>query len=206
MEYHSTTTLNEPAAPEVGTLRELNVKPGDVVIYAGSDADHDNTKQKIALFNPAWEEWQSERYIGTNVTMNNRGPWCIISRAAPTLPHGHARLPSGEVVDLTAITTPFGLLPDDVQEALRDHGGPWEAFCRECGSAYEWRSSDNLSREALSHRVRPQPPAPKVEEVVLYGRHDVQWVFERSPNDTHRITFNLIDGEPDVSSVRMVKL
>jgi len=37
------------------------------------------------------------------------------------------------MTDLTAITTPYGLLDPETQEALKAHGGPWEVF-----SAFGW--------------------------------------------------------------------
>jgi hypothetical protein len=113
--------------------------------------------------------------------------------------------------DLTAITTPFGLLDAETQDALRKHGGPYEAFVQnECG--FEWRRQgyDGVTMEthrALAWRVKPTPPAPKVETVTLHGER-YQWgqAIKACAEDTHRITFDLIDGEPDCSTIRMVKL
>ena len=45
-----------------------------------------------------------------------------------------------------------------------------------------------------------------VDTVTLYGRPDIQWVLEKCPHDTHRITFATIDGEPDCKSIKMEKL
>ena len=117
--------------------------------------------------------------------------------AAKPLPHGHACLPSGEVIDLTAIITPFGLLPADVQQALRDHGGPWEC----------WQSNGNW--EAIkpgwgisqTYRVRPLPPAPKVREVTAYLRMTPEGEVVIDGFETGgvfaRITMTLRDGVPD---------
>jgi hypothetical protein len=33
------------------------------------------------------------------------------------------------MIDLTKITTPFGLLDDETQAAMQAHGGPYEVFC-----------------------------------------------------------------------------
>lgn len=177
---------HHPAAtPEVGTLSELNVQPGDVVECVSWKGD---------IFRPG--KTAKVGYEAHDVHPQDGGTWRIISRAAAPLPYGHARLPSGEVVDLTAITAPFGLLPADVQQALRAHGGPYEAWQVE---GY-WEAMTPGWGLAVTYRVKPQPPAPKVEEVVLYGfmnRMGVYFDKEEDMGDTHRITLTLRDGVPD---------
>ena len=53
-------------------------------------------------------------------------------------------------------------------------------------------------------------PEPERETVTLEGNNSksLGWIFgSRHPqNTTHRITFDLIDGEPDYSSIKMEKL
>jgi len=53
-------------------------------------------------------------------------------------------------------------------------------------------------------------PEPLRETVTLEGNHtkSMGWIFgSRHPqNTTHRITFKLIDGEPDCDSIKMEKL
>lgn len=61
--------------------------------------------------------------------------------------------------DLTAITTPFGLLDNATQDALRAHGGPWEYY-----TDYEgWRESKSAPAyvPGTVYRVKPQPPKPR---------------------------------------------
>lgn len=58
------------------------------------------------------------------------------------------------------------------------------------------------------YRVKPEPV---VKEVVINGGATAGvWGFDSilSPcvEDTHKITFNLVDGEPDCNSIKMVKL
>lgn len=57
--------------------------------------------------------------------------------------------------------------------------------------------------DGWAYRVKPEP---KVETVTLYGRHDVQWVLARCQYDTHKITFNTINGKPDCASIKMEPL
>lgn len=106
---------------ETGTLKELNVKPGDVVecVDHGVTEEHLTvgvyygivTGPMIQTDKGSW--WGEGKLAHTNFPMLAK--FRIISRATPT-------------PDLTAITTPFGLLDEATQEALRAHGGPYEWF------------------------------------------------------------------------------
>ena len=59
-------------------------------------------------------------------------------------------------------------------------------------------------------KVRKPKPAPVVKEVVMYtGEPCGPWGHTADnclKGRTHRITFNLVDGEPDCNSIRMIKL
>jgi len=60
--------------------------------------------------------------------------------------------------DLTAITTPFGLLDAETQEALKEHGGPYElwrgGYWGDAGGGEEFDTW-------YTYRVKPQPPKPR---------------------------------------------
>lgn len=111
------------------------------------------------------------------------------------LPYGHAKLPSGKVVDLTAITTPFGLLDDETQKALANRGGPYEWFDG------EWQFADGDITEpglAFVYRVKPKPPAPVVGEVVAEWNTAYGFAGNDGPNDcktTHRLILPTHDGQ-----------
>ncbi len=62
------------------------------------------------------------------------------------------------MTDLTKITTPFGLLDAETQEALKAHGGPWEYYSQDG----DWRPMLG-SPGCLSDtcRVKPAPPKPR---------------------------------------------
>jgi hypothetical protein len=66
--------------------------------------------------------------------------------------------PEPAKVGLTAITTPFGLLDAETQEALRAHGGPWEYW-----SGHRWMAPDERPGwfPELAYRVKPSPPKPR---------------------------------------------
>lgn len=75
------------------------------------------------------------------------------------------------------------------------------------------RGDDMHRGDNMGHKFRivsraSYKPEPKVETVTLYGspsKH-IQWCLEQCALDTHRITFSLIDGEPDCTSIKMEKL
>ncbi len=66
------------------------------------------------------------------------------------------------MTDLTAITTPFGLLDAKTQAALKAHGGPWEFAAPE--NDWKWLPVEFArplwSRQNV-YRVKPQPPKPR---------------------------------------------
>jgi len=192
--------------PEVGTLRELNVKPGDVVECVHWDGYMFQEGQRATVTDDL-EVYGSLDFPAAHYV----GKFRIISRAAadsdgleyqrqnaplPKLPYGHARLPSGEVIDLTAITAPFGLLDEvyglGAQQALRDHGGPYEAWQVE---GY-WEAMTPGWGLAVTYRVRSQPPEP-VRETVKRSLHGEKFMGY--------VAIDLVDGEPDWSTMRKWK-
>ncbi len=68
------------------------------------------------------------------------------------------------MTDLTALTTPLGLLRHETRAALKAHGGPYQRFdgvCWvDCGLNDQWPD--------YTYRVKPQPPKPR--EWWLYGQ------------------------------------
>ncbi len=75
--------------------------------------------------------------------------------------------------DLTAITTPYGLLDDATREALKAHGGPYErwdgGFWVTCGINPDW------TRDV--YRVKPQPPKPREWWCLLDAKRDKRIPF-----------------------------
>jgi hypothetical protein len=93
---------------------------------------------------------------------------------------------NGRTYDLTALETPFGLLPEDVQEALKDwpHDVIQYTDCVETG----WRPH-------VMHKVSYHPcvtyracPAPKVIEHVLYWEPLCDAVTTQWDEHTHSLT------------------
>lgn len=104
-----------------------------------------------------------------------------------------------EPIDLTAITTPFGLLDAATQQALRDHGGPYEIYTREGwvapGGRPAWTG-------VSVYRVKPKP-AMTVE--VLYWERGNFGTRDRCPTDTHKITITLEDDKPTAIKIEKLK-
>lgn len=73
-------------------------------------------------------------------------------------------------MDLTQITTPFGLLDAETQAALKAHGGPWEMYD---GAPMNWQDIHAPQwQDACTYRVRPALPRE-------------WWIVEWSDGDTH---------------------
>jgi len=67
----------------------------------------------------------------------------------------------------------------------------------------KWKVSPPEWDQHNAYRTKPEP---KRETVALYGSKGALWIFGpriSGAYDTHRITFNLIDGEPDTASIKM---
>jgi hypothetical protein len=87
---------------------------------------------------------------------------------------------NGRVYDLTALEAPFGLLPEDVQNALKD----WPHGC-EIWRYHGWSDINPSWSTGCVYRAKP---APKVKEYVLYWHKDGNAKFKQWAEDTHRIT------------------
>lgn len=82
--------------------------------------------------------------------------------------------------DLTKITTPFGLLDEETQEALKAHGGPYEAFTED--GLWEPSKKPSWSKE-FAYRVKPSPPKPREWWAKLTdGRIETIWDDEHCAN------------------------
>jgi len=71
------------------------------------------------------------------------------------------RVSDTPAIDLTAITTPFGLLDEATQAALKAHGGPYEAYFYR-----GWGACEPGFTPSTAYRVAPAP---------AYTPDDVPW-------------------------------
>ena len=87
----------------------------------------------------------------------------------------------GQTYDLTANRIPFGLLPEDVQDAMKAWPHGWEIF----NGLKKWEHWPDPSwGSASTYRARP---APKVTEHVLYWSAGYIAGKTKTSSDTHRI-------------------
>jgi hypothetical protein len=176
---------------KIGTLKELDVKPGDVVecVDQGSDIyiyHHDNVH--------AIKE--DGRWCGMHPD-KCRGKFRIISRASE------------------APKTWVEMTPEEKGALLLAHheGKVIERCVPMCDCTgevtnHEWKKCFHIGHYLhCAYRIRPEPVREVVEK---YGYYDGnEWVFGSGPqttSDTHRITFDLIDGKPDCDSVKMERI
>lgn len=94
-------------------------------------------------------------------------------------------------MDLTKITTPFGLLDEETQNALIEHAGPFE-FYDEDG---DWTGISIPSwRPDVVYRVKPQPPKPREWWMVIgtTGSITGYWTYLEAEQDLEAQVGNLI--------------
>lgn len=158
------------------TLKNLGVNKGDVVkAYTKPFSEYGEFMCTGTVTEGTFDGWHflhNDEY-GSGLFGPNDGLWVILYRAAAT-------------PDLTAITTPFGLLDEATQQALRDHGGPYEVF-----GTYGWSDGTPLFNPPFTVRVKP---TPKLETVSIEGFSETGQCVS--------LYIDLIDGKPDLSSVR----
>ncbi len=83
-------------------------------------------------------------------------------------------------MDLTKITTPFGLLDEATQKALRECGGPYE-WWTEGKNGPVWRDDNtpeiSFKSGTIAIRLKPQPPKPREWWIWRDGRGTVNGMF-----------------------------
>lgn len=174
---------------ETGKLKELDVKPGDVVECVGQ-----------------WYSRSKPYKIGEHYIVNKDcevigkyadgatgicAKWRIISRASDDTPKLWRDMTDEEKGALL----------------LAHHEGKVIEYGYSAGHYCQVKPDDGKWVDEYAYRVKPEP----VREVVgLYGTlNGDTWVFGNNAQfefDTHRITFDTIDGNPDCSTIRMEEL
>jgi len=118
------------------------------------------------------------------------GTWELVSRA-------------GSPVDTDDEYLIWGDMTPEAQGALllSFHNGETIQFF----SIDEWVNIQFPSWErGGKYRVKPAGPVVVTHE--LFGRHDLFWYFMEYEQDTHKFTYNTIDGVIDCASVKMVEI
>ena len=180
---------------ETGTLTQLNVQPGDVVAMVYGSPGYEDYCRKFEgvsyTVGPLGGATSQEPGAGGGWAANCPHTFRIISRATPQ-------------PDLTAITTPFGLLDAATQEALRAHGGPYEML--RGVNHLEWREVDDsadLWKVSLTYRLQRPPKVEKAMQDRWLDEDGDLFILEHPQRTPVRVTFNRIDGVIDLSSYRL---
>jgi len=150
--------MTRPPVGSTGTLAELQVEPGDVV---------ECITVKYGLFGLGDILTIDARGYAVNANINAFTPrgdvnfgraYRLISRANPGQP-AHIVTHDGRTYDLTALETPFGLLPEPVQEALKAWPHRWEYW-----SGRIWFTvSSPIWSGHKSYRAVPAPTENRVQ-------------------------------------------
>ena len=166
-------------------LRDLGAKGGDVVLCVKTDFP---------------ELYTVGREYTTVVSDYPVGETCITGDLC--------NLASGASA-LFIVTTPrtpstWGEMTEAEQNEIAGHAA---RGCKvdELYLPGDW--ADKMGHGFYDHKTYRKKPEPVVETVTLHGRsYSVGWDLDRNPrqeDDTHKITFDTVDGEPDCSTVKM---
>jgi hypothetical protein len=167
---------------EVGTLKELNVKPGDVVEYCGVDKYTISKKPNHLI-------GEYGKVIDYSFHWNTCKEFRIVSRATenPKLWR-----------DMTDAEKGALLLAWHRREEIE------MLFC-----SGEWVTVTPQWAPNRAYRIRPEPNREKV--TLRYNQSLLRYSIWMTPDDAipknmPDITFDLIDGKPDLASVKMEEL
>ena len=147
--------MSRPPIGSTGTLAELQVEAGDVY-------QHFDGKRYQALWNNG-ELYNLDLLSGCwGVSVfESEQEYALISRANPDQP-AHIVTHEGRDYDLTALETPFGLLPEPVKEALMDwpHGVEMMTYS---GQMVEYSSPRMNGKRGAVWRAKPAPTETRVQ-------------------------------------------
>lgn len=166
---------------DVSTLKDLDVKPGDVVEWPGiCEYVVQDDGVTVVCTETGRELKDGINYCGAKFR--------IISRASdkPKLWRDMTDAEKGALL-------------------LAAHDGRVIEYYSHYVPKWDVCSGKPIWSDGYAYRIKPEL---KVEAIMIYGspsKH-VQWCLEQCGLDTHRITFNIIDGKPDCASIKMEAL
>lgn len=171
---------------ETGTLGQLNVQPGDVVEYTAiGEPLHSPHTFTFQCWHDGEPYSMSQKVGGGAHLRTDTGAiFRIVSRASD------APKTWGEMTDAEKGALLLAAHEGKVIQVLCwDHDGEgWNA------------KPTAIWNPDRTYRVRPEP---KRKTVTLYtSKPGEEYGNERKPDDTHAITYDLIDGKPDWSTLK----
>ena len=161
---------------EVGTLKELDVKPGDVLVCV-------------------WAVTSGVFTVGKTYRMTGNGLEC--DSYIPQL----STASTFRVISRAAYTPKLWRDMTDAEKGALLLAFHNDKKCLEIRRNGKWvYCEDSTLDNNIAYRIRPEP---KVEVVTV--RYQKRWVTIMPFYDgyTHRITFTTIDGKPDCASIKM---
>ena len=166
--------MTRPPVGSTGTLAELQVEAGDVVEF------YNPTRGKITH---TIDRIKGLAYISRSNggVLGNSSPWTLISRANPDQP-AHIITHEGRQYDLTALEAPFGLLPEPVQEALRDWPHGFSYY-----TEYDWLPLCGKPEWVVyrTYRAKPAPTETRVKCIrASFAYSDLVHVYETQEHGT----------------------
>ena len=170
---------------EAGTLKELNLKPGDVVEWGGfTYIAFENPKPRAAA--GVWAGTEEKGWVQDGNHNGLDTIFRLISRATPKT--------WGEMTD--AEKGALLLAAHEGKVIEWDHHNNF--------STWEPCDEDCLWDDEFYYRVRPEP----VRETVTLTGYPARGYFHHDlgSQDTHRITFTTENGKPVCDSIRMEEL
>lgn len=202
---------------ETGTLKELNVKPGDVVKHlVFNDGDVGNYPYNFTIDEngdarsnllQSWFRGDSESTFG------------IISRADASeeaTPRTWGEMTDSEKGNIpqhyrddptNPLQFPFVEMSRIGQGALLLAAYEGKDIVQLAGSHWLFKIKHHPWKADTAYRTRPEP---KRETVTLIGGETNGWGFyqsEKMPIDKRfRITFDTLDGKPDCTTIKMEEL
>lgn len=174
----------KPAIGSVGTLKELQVEPGDVVVW------QNHSVPKVQIVN--------------SIEVIHDGAFCGEVRAELS-EYGSGVFGEYEKFRLISRATPE---PKQWKHMTPEEKGALllaahEGKAIECShDADRWVDIDPAWTGILYYRIKPEPVR---ETMTIYGAGK-KWRHVPVDKQTHRITFDTIDGEPDCASVKMEEI
>lgn len=220
-EFHCTETeafdliaewTDAAPAPAEGTLRELDVKPGDVCCHVESGHEYrfDGKPDSDGLYpvtrmNDPWGNGNKGQ--PDHIAPDSPNTFRLVSRATATDADAatlqRVMEASTPAVDLTALTSPFGLLPPETQDALKAHDGVVEFYSSRAG----WVdvAGDPFWDCATAYRAAPQPKVETVtnREMYLTARGCIASNAKLDGAIPVRITYTTTNGVIDPASYRV---
>ena len=153
--------MSRPPVGSTGTLDDLQVEPGDVVECITVGDGRPGAGEALRIDNRGYAvNANIDAFTPRGDVISGR-TYRLISRANPDQP-AHIVTHEGREYDLTALETPFGLLPEPVKEALHawPHGVEMMTYS---GNMVGYNSPDMKGKRGAVWRAKPAPAETRVQ-------------------------------------------